>query len=239
MGDLPGWLALLGALLLSGERGPGVLGTGLLRCWGGVLDPLDGVGGVAGSKLVTSVPRAAFWVSPGRVLSLSIPRASVLAVPPRAVSLPGPAVRLSVHSVAVSVCPSVCLSASTVTPHLWPRVPAYTGSMCASVCAFTYVHSAIASLSKCLMSACPCVCWVCICVSLCVHAHILVPYPRVLTYLHMCVIAARPMSVPLCSTDMQCPGLLLSPSSLRHPVLTKHPCGVSLGPVTPLAPWFA
>lgn len=44
MGDPLGRLALLGALVLSGERGPGVLGTGLHCCWG-VLSPLDGVGG--------------------------------------------------------------------------------------------------------------------------------------------------------------------------------------------------
>ena len=44
MGDLLRRLALLGALVLSGERGPGVLGTGLCRCWG-VLGPLNGVSG--------------------------------------------------------------------------------------------------------------------------------------------------------------------------------------------------
>lgn len=66
---------------------------------------------VAGSKLCTSVPRAAFWVLPGRVPSLSIPCASVLVVLPRAVSLPGPCVCvcLSVHSVTVSVCACLCV----------------------------------------------------------------------------------------------------------------------------------
>lgn len=44
MGDLPGRLALLGALVLSGERGPGLLGKRLPHGWG-VLGSLDGVSG--------------------------------------------------------------------------------------------------------------------------------------------------------------------------------------------------
>lgn len=112
MGNLPGRLALLGALLLTGEPDHGVLGMGLSCCWG-FLSSLSGIseGGDAGSKLGISIPGAAFWVLPGRILSLSMPCTSVLAVPPGAVSLAGPCVCVSVRSVAVSV--SLCVRLCT------------------------------------------------------------------------------------------------------------------------------
>lgn len=97
----------------------------------------------------------------------------------------------------------------------------------ATVCAFTYVHSATMSVPRVLMFVCPRVYWLCTCVPLCVCAHVLVPCPYV--PLHVC---HSPMSMPLCSTDTQCPGLLLSFPSLPHPALAEHPCGVALAPVT-------
>lgn len=119
MGNLPGWLALLGALLLTGEPDHGVLGMGLSCRWWflGLLSGI-GEGGGAGSELGTSIPRAAFWVLPGRVLSLSMPCTSVLAVPPGAVSLAGPCVCMCVCPQCHYVCVSLCVPVCTVTLHL-------------------------------------------------------------------------------------------------------------------------
>lgn len=119
---------------------------------------------VAGLKLGTRVPRAAFWVLPGRVCSRRVLCAFFLAVPPRATSLPRLcAVSAPCHCVHVSLCLSV--------PNLSPCVPAHTGSVSMSPCVFCvyspYGHSSTMSVFKCLVSVSLSVLGLCLCAPLC------------------------------------------------------------------------
>lgn len=161
MGNLLQQLALLGALMLSGEQG---LGRGLPM---GLQVPSMGLMGDDGGRVQTGVPRAAFWVLSGRVHSLHVLCASLCFTQSHV-----PAWAMCCQC-TVSLYP--CVPVSACLCHIYDHVSLHTLGPCVhvcSVCTATYVHSSTIFVSKHFMSVSVSVLGLYLCLPLCLCPHL-------------------------------------------------------------------
>lgn len=222
MGSLLQQLALLGALMLSGEQG---LGHGVPCCsaaWGAwaLWVPSVGLVGDDGGRVETG------HQGPQGCL-LGITWQSLLTACPLCF-FPGCASKSHVPTWAmccqctVSFCPcvpvSVCAESITMCPcTLWVCVHESMCVLCVQPLWAQFHHVCIQMSRVCVPL---CAGFVSVCPSVSVPMSLSITMcDRVLPRVrHSCT----SMSVLPCSTDMQCPGLFLSPLFLHHPAPAEH-----------------
>lgn len=137
MGDLLGRLALFGALVLSGEWGPGVLGTELPHCWGRFWAPLMGLVQGDGGKVqaghkcpqVCILGIARWNPTTEHSLHFCFGCATQSCVPAWAVCL-------SVCAVSLCLCVPACVHSDTASITMCPCIywVCVHGSLCVCVC---------------------------------------------------------------------------------------------------------